>query len=97
MDEEQKKILDSILDDFNAIGAKAMMELSNGSGQFTITKGAWTVSLDVEGYVNQVNESRKRTEVMSGIISNAAKKWHEKLKGKEQNNELERNQGEDIH
>ena len=59
MDEEQKKILDKIIADFHAIGTKAMMELTNGSGQFTITRGAWTVSLDVEEYMNHLNESRK--------------------------------------
>lgn len=92
MDEEQKKILDKILADFQAIGTKAMMELTNGSGQFTITRGAWTVSLDVEEYMNHLNESRKRAEVMSGIISEAAKKWHEKLKGRE--NEICDNKGD---
>ena len=61
MDEEQKKILDKIIADFHAIGTKAMMELTNGSGQFTITRGAWTVSLDVEEYMNNLNESRKRS------------------------------------
>lgn len=54
MDEEQKKILDQILADFNDIEARAMMELANGSDKFTLTKGAWTVSLDVEGNVSGV-------------------------------------------
>lgn len=79
MDEEQKKIFDQILADFNAIGAKAMMELSNGSGQFTITRGAWTVSLDVEEYMNHLNESRERVEKLCGIVDKASRKWREHL------------------
>ena len=54
MDEEQKKILDQILADFNYLEARAMMELANGSDKFTLTKGPWTVSLDVEGNASNV-------------------------------------------
>ena len=54
MDEDQKKILDQILADFNYIEARAMMELANGADKFTLTKGPWTVSLDVEGHVSEV-------------------------------------------
>lgn len=91
MDEEQKQILEKILSDFHDIGTKAMMELSNGSGQFTITRGAWTVSLDVEGYINQLNESRERVEKLGGIVDEASRKWREHLeqarKAKETRNE----------
>jgi len=79
MDEEQKKILDKILADFQAIGSKAMMELSNGSGQFTIQRGAWTVSLDVEGYMNHLRESRGRVEKLGGIVDEVSRKWRERL------------------
>ena len=91
MDEEQKQILEKILEDFNAIGSKAMMELSNGSGQFTITRGAWTVSLDVEGYMEHLNETRERVEKLGGIVEEASRKWREHLeqarKAKETRNE----------
>ena len=79
MDEEQKQSLDKILQDFNDIGTKAMMELSNGSGQFTIQRGAWTVSLDVEAYINHLNESRERVAKLSGIVDEVSRKWRERL------------------
>lgn len=88
MDEERKQILDKILADFNAIGTKAMMELSNGSGSFTIKRGAWTVSLDVEGYMEHLNECCDR---MEKIVDEASRKWREHLeqirKTKETHNE----------
>lgn len=91
MDEAQKQILEKILADFHAIGSKAMMELSNGSGQFTIKRGAWTVSLDVEGYMEQLNESSERVEKLGGIVEEASRKWREHLeqikKSKETRNE----------
>ena len=88
MDEEQKKILEKILADFQDIGTKAMMELSNGSGQFTITRGAWTVSLDVESYMNHLNESRERVEKLFGIVDEASRKWREHLE------QMKKNKGE---
>ena len=87
MDEEQKQILDNILEDFNAIGTKAMMELSNGNGRFAITKGAWTVSLDVEGYLNHLNESKDRAETLGKIVNKLSEQWHERIKGAKKNEE----------
>ena len=87
MDEEQKQILDNILADFNAIGTKAMMELSNGNGQFTIARGAWTVSLDVEGYLNHQNESKDRVEALGKIVNELSERWHEQIKGAKKKNE----------
>lgn len=91
--EEQKRILENILSDFNAIVTKSMTELSNGSDHFTLSRGAWTVSLDIEGYINRLNEAKERAEIMSGIISESVEKWHEKLGNrKEQDNEVDGNE-----
>ena len=94
MDEEQKQILEKILQDFHDIGTKAMMELTNGSGQFTITRGAWTVSLDVEGYMNHLSETRERVEKLSGIVDEVSRKWREHLE-KTRKAEVEKKEEED--
>lgn len=96
MDEEQKQILEKILADFQDIGTKAMMELSNGSGQFTIQRGAWTVSLDVEAYMNHLNESRERVEKLSGIVDEVSRKWREHLE-ETRKAEVEKKKEEEDH
>ncbi len=106
-DEEMKKqLFQAIVESFNKIGTMAMNQLANGNDGFTLTSGPWTVTLDLERFLEDVKEQRGgedgETESipldkMGEIIARLVKPWHENLKKKRGKNELEGNQEQDIH
>ena len=99
-DEEAKKqLFQAIVESFNKIGTMAMNQLANGNDGFTLTSGPWTVTLDLEHFLESVKEQRDGEDgaaesippdKMGEIIGRLVKPWHEKLRSRKgQNNELE--------
>ena len=91
-DEEMKKqLFQAIVDSFNKIGMMAMNKLANGGDGFTLTNGPWTVTLDLCGFLDRVNEqsggecgeTESRNALpstkMGEIIGKLVKPWHENL------------------
>ena len=89
-DEEMKKqLFQALVESFNKIGMMAMNQLANGNDGFTLTNGPWTVTLDLEHFLEGVNErcvgESGETESiplnkMGEIIGRLVKPWHEKLR-----------------
>lgn len=100
MDEEElkKQLFNSIVDSFNKVGMMAMNQLANGNDGFTISNGPWTVTLDLEGFLERggkAEESHSQQEISQAkkaeIIERLVKPWHDNLRKtrKENNNEME--------
>lgn len=101
MDEEElkKQLFNSIVDSFNKVGMMAMNQLANGNDGFTISNGPWTVTLDVEGFLEHgekvLENARPKDEISQAkkveIIERLVKPWHDNLRKtrKENNNEME--------
>ena len=92
MDDDEKmkqQLFQAIVESFNKIGMMAMNQLANGNDGFTLTNGPWTVTLDLEHFLEGVNErcvgESGETESiplnkMGEIIGRLVKPWHEKLR-----------------
>ncbi len=91
-DEEMKKqLFQALVESFNKIGMMAMNQLANGNDGFTLTNGPWTVTLDLEHFLEGVNErcggedgetESFQPDKMGEIIDRLVKPWHENLKKK---------------
>ena len=93
-DEEMKQqLFQAIVESFNKIGMMAMNQLANGNDGFTLTNGPWTVTLDLQTFLENANKIQDkvdnqpaaRAKTLQDIVNEKAKIWHERLKSRGKN------------
>lgn len=93
MDDDEKmkqQLFQAIVESFNKIGMMAMNQLANGNDGFTLTNGPWTVTLDLQTFLENANKIQDkvddqpaaRAETLQDIVNEKAKIWHERLKSR---------------